>query len=430
MKRHILILLSILVGLLEAYSQMGTWSGSLDVRGTKLPIVFHLDDSHPSLDSPAQHVKGIPMFLARPQADSISIAIPYIGASYNGKCVNDTIAGTFKQSGFTFPLVLTRGEQVVRRPQTPQPPYPYTVEDVSFANGEAVLKGSLTLPEGFSRQTPVAIMITGSGLQNRDEELFEHKPFAVIADALARHGIATLRYDDRGFGDSTGDAANCTTEDLMADALAGINLLRERFDKVGVLGHSEGGTIALMLGADKKADFIVSLAGMVISGKETLVDQNRYALSEAGYPQEVVDEYCAIISAAFDNLESLRPNIEASRLPDALKKNLKAGEQQLATPYFQYFLATDMRAKLPAIACPVLALNGSKDTQVSATKNLDALKTGLPTNAANKIVALEGLNHLFQHCTTGAFAEYATIEETFAPEALEIICRWILSTNK
>jgi pimeloyl-ACP methyl ester carboxylesterase len=152
-----------------------------------------------------------------------------------------------------------------------------------------VLKGTLVLPEGYSRKTPVLVMVTGSGLQNRDEEIYEHKPFAVIADALARNGIATLRYDDRGFGESTGDLVHCTTVDLKNDALAGIDLLRKRFDKVGVIGHSEGGTIALMLAAENKADFIVSLAGMVVSGKETLLWQNRVSLAAAGIPAETID---------------------------------------------------------------------------------------------------------------------------------------------
>lgn len=260
MERKILSVLVIIMTTLCAHSQTGVWSGDLDVHGMKLTLVFHLDDDNPVVDSPGQGAKDIPVEITRTAPDSISIIIPDFGASYKGKWNNNEISGTFFQrfslSSFEAPLILTPGEKKTYRPQTPQPPYPYTQEEVSFSNGDAVLKGTLTLPEGYDRNTPVLIMITGSGLQNRDEEIFEHKPFAVIADALARNGIASLRYDDRGLGQSTGDAVNSTTEDFMKDALAGVNLLRQRFNKVGALGHSEGGTVSFILGADKKIDFI------------------------------------------------------------------------------------------------------------------------------------------------------------------------------
>lgn len=427
MKRNLSLLLNLLIGFSVAFSQSGLWSGELEFQGNKLPLVFHLDESNPTIDSPAQGVKGIPIQVSKITADSISISIPLIGASYNGKCNSDQIIGTFIQRGMRFPLTLIPGEKISHRPQTPQPPYPYTQESVSFSNADAVLKGTLTLPEGFTGETPVVIMITGSGLQNRDEEIFDHKPFAVIADALARNGIASLRYDDRGFGESTGDAVNCTTEDLMHDALSGIDLLRNRFRKVGVLGHSEGGTIALMLGAGNKVDYIVSLAGMVISGKETLLEQNRYALSQAGYPEQVTDEYCKILSLAFDGNDSLKSELEASNLPSELKQNLLPALHQLESPYMRYFLALDMRDKLDNVSCPVLALNGTKDTQVFYENNLGALNNGLPSSPSNKIMALDGLNHLFQHCKTGSVNEYSTIEETVSPEVTDIIYRWIKS---
>lgn len=424
MRRLLFVIFNVLAGVLLASAQSGVWSGDLNIQGTSLPLVFHLD-GNPCMDSPAQGAKGIPMQVTRTETDSISINIPAIGASYIGKYTGTEIVGTLSQRGVKLPLNLSPGERTSNRPQTPQPPFPYAQEEVSFANGDAELRGTLTLPEWYSRSTPVVIMVTGSGLQNRDEEIFEHKPFAVIADALARNGIASLRYDDRGFGESTGDAVNCTTEDLMYDALAGINLLRERFDRVGVLGHSEGGTISMMLGADNKVDFIVSLAGMIVSGKETLLDQNRYILSRAGYPQEVVDEYCNLVAAAFDGDKHILFKVIASGIPTELKENLQAGLKQLNTPYMQYTLSTDMRGRLADIHCPVLALNGTKDTQVFYEKNLNALRTGLPADSHNKILPLVGLNHLFQHCTTGAVSEYGIIEETFSSEALDIICSWI-----
>ncbi|MBE6222767.1 MAG: alpha/beta hydrolase [Bacteroidales bacterium] len=424
MKRTLII--GLLMGLSTlAFAQTGTWSGKLEVQGTKLALVFHLNEENPSMDSPDQGVKGVPIQVERTETGKVTVKVPSIGASYEGQWVGMKINGTFKQMGMSFPMTLTPGEEKLNRPQTPQGPFPYTQEEVSFSNGSAVLKGTLVLPQGYTRKTPVLIMVTGSGLQNRDEEIYEHKPFAVIADALAKSGIATLRYDDRGFGESTGDIINCTTEDFKNDALAGIELLKGRFDKVGVLGHSEGGAIAFQLAAEKKADFVVSLAGMVVSGAETLLWQNRVALLAAGIPEATVNTYCQLLSDAFDARVAGKaaPSAQNADLPDALKQNYSAAVMQLMTPYMKYFLALDVRPLLPGITCPVLALNGTKDTQVECSANLDALRNGLPAGA--QLVPVEGVNHLFQHCATGAATEYRDIEETFAPEALSEMIRWL-----
>ena len=425
MKRNLVLILNLVLGIFMACSQTGAWLGNLDVQGTRIPVVFHFDDEKPSMDSPAQGAKGIPIIFSKGATGIISISIPGVGASFRGKVEDNKIVGLFRQVGFSFPLTLTPGAEKPRRPQTPQGPHKYSEENVSFSNGDAVLQGTLTLPNGYNLDTPVLIMVTGSGLQNRDEEIFDHKPFAVIADALAKNGIATLRYDDRGYGESTGDAVNCTTEDLMRDALAGIDLLRTRFGNVGVLGHSEGGTIALMLAADHKADFIVSLAGMVVSGKETLLAQNRHILAGNGIDEKTVDVYCHLLSKIFDDTADVERQVQSSDLPQAMKENLQAVIGQMQSPYMQYFVSTDMRKRLAEISCPVLALNGSKDTQVFCDDNLQALRTGLPANCKNKIQAFEGLNHMFQHCTIGATIEYGTIEETISPEVLDTIAWWI-----
>ena len=299
--KHILTLIAaIVLFAFQANAQTGTWSGKLDVQGTKITLVFHLDDDNPTVDSPYQGAKGIPIQIERKSFGGTTIKIPSLGASYEGMYMIQQIAGTFTQAGMSLPLNLTPGEDKPNRPQTPKAPFPYVTEEVTFMNEDVVLNGTLVLPEGYSRSTPVLVMVTGSGQQNRDEELFDHKPFAVIADALGRAGIATLRYDDRGMGDCKGNINECTTEDFKGDALAGVELLRKRFDKVGVIGHSEGGTIALMLAADQKVDFIVSLAGMVVSGAETLVSQNRVALADAGFDTAVVEAYCMVIGEAFD----------------------------------------------------------------------------------------------------------------------------------
>ena len=426
MKKYIISAILLFSIALFSHAQTGTWSGKLDVQGTKISLVFHLDEENPTMDSPDQGAKGIPIEVTRTATGSITINVPSIGATYEGQWLVKQIVGTFKQMGASLPLTLTPGVEKLNRSQTPVGPFPYATEDVSFANGDAVLKGTLVLPEGYGRKTPVLIMVTGSGLQNRDEEIYEHKPFAVIADALARAGIATLRYDDRGFGESTGDLVHCTTEDMKNDALAGIGLLRKRFDKVGVIGHSEGGTIALMLAAENKADFIVSLAGMVVSGKETLLWQNRVSLAAAGIPAETIDTYCQALEAVFDASTAGMPLPSTSQfdLPAALSQNLSAVMRQLSMPYLKHFVTLDVRPLLGVISCPVLALNGTKDMQVEAESNLKALRSGLPDNPCNKFETVEGVNHMFQHCQTGMTTEYRDIEETFAPEVLETLVEW------
>ena len=404
----------------------GAWTGKLNVYGNELTLVFHFNGEDCTLDSPDQGVKGVPAKLER-TVTGIKVAVPSINASYEGVNMGESIMGTFKQHGQSFPLTIKPGLLKRNRPQTPAMPYPYQTQEVSFNNGDAILKGTLVIPENASRQTPVMLMVTGSGLQNRDEEIFEHKPFAVIADALARAGIATLRYDDRGFGESTGDVVNCTTEDLKNDAFAGVQLLRSRFDKVGVIGHSEGGTIALMLAAEKKVDFIVSLAGMAVSGKETLLWQNRLALAAANIPSETIDVYCNALDEVFDASISgtAMPSTTQYNLPTSLAQNLTVVTKQLQTPYMKQFLTLDSRPLLGNITCPVLALNGSKDTQVEPESNLGALRSGLQKNAKNKLEAIEGVNHLFQHCKTGMATEYGNIEETIAPEVLEKMVYWL-----
>ena len=409
-----------------ANAQTGNWSGKLDVMGTKLTIVFHLDGDAPTMDSPDQAAMGFPIQIEKTAVGGISIKIPNLGASFEGLWTGKQILGTFKQAGLSLPLTLTP-EAALKRPQTPVGPFPYTEEEVNFSNGDAHLAGTLVLPDGYTRMTPVLIMVTGSGQEDRNEEIFDHKPFPVIADALARAGIATLRYDDRGVGGSTGEVLTATTEDFKEDALAGIKLLRERFDKVGVIGHSEGGTIALMLAAEQKADFIVSLAGMAVSGLETVVAQSRVSLVARGYSGDVLDQYCeAVRQACYVRVHGGRmPFPDELDLPDELKQNYQAVLHQIQSPWMIKFLSLDMRPLLGGITCPVLALNGTKDIQVEPESNLGALRSGLPANSVNKIVALEGLNHLFQHCTTGAVSEYRQIEETIAPEALDLIVSWL-----
>ena len=184
MKRILTIITAIVLFTFHAEAQTGTWSGKLDIRGNELSLVFHLDGDNPTMDSPDQGAKGIPIQVERKSLGGINIKIPSIAANYEGLFMIQRIVGTFKQAGMSLPLTLTPGEDKPKRPQTPQEPFPYATEEVTFMNGDVALNGTLVLPEGYSRSTPVLVMVTGSGQQNRDEEIFEHKPFAVIADAL------------------------------------------------------------------------------------------------------------------------------------------------------------------------------------------------------------------------------------------------------
>ena len=430
MKKHFLLrfITALFFGCMLSHvisAQEGTWSGHLKIGEQKLLLVFHLQKDSCRMDSPDQGVRGIPVKRNDIPLPTLSLSIPIASAEYKGVWMGQQIIGTFIQHGYEIPLTLKPGVPVKNRPQTPQGPFPYTTEEVSFANQEAQLKGTLTLPANYTPDTPVLLMVTGSGLQNRDEEIFEHKPFAVIADALARHGIATLRYDDRGAGESTGNVINATTENFKKDALAGIHFLRQRFKNVGVLGHSEGGTIGLMLAAEKQVDYVISLAGMAISGKETLLEQNRSLLTHSHFSQDVSREYLRILEGVFDQvIMNLNPQMpETVLLPKELKKNLQQVLASLQTPYIRHLIKLDISQSIQDITCPVLALNGTKDIQVNCQKNLELLKK-VP-HPKSKIQACENVNHLFQNCQTGSTMEYANLEETFSPKVLSLMIEWI-----
>ena len=370
-----------------------SWSGELEAMGQKLPIVLNLIDGKCTLDSPAQGATGIPATIDLLTKDSIKVSVKSIGASYAARYVDGRLEGTFTQAGMKLPLNMKEtSPDGPKRPQTPKAPFPYTTEEVTFTNAKAgaTLAGTLTIPSCGSKY--VLIMVTGSGPENRDEEIFEHKPFAVIADRLARAGIATLRYDDRGVGQSVGgDVKGATSIDLAEDTAAGIEWLRaqKRFKKVGIIGHSEGGLIAFILGAQKKVDFIVSLAGPGVKGDSVLLEQSR---RNSPLGATITIEY--------------------------LRNMLKGA-------WIEWFMDYDPSENIANTKCPVFALNGTKDSQVIATQNIPALRRTLPKNKRNVIKEYEGLNHLFQHCTTGMPTEYATIEETFSEEVINDIIAWV-----
>ncbi len=390
---------------------VGTWSGKLNVMGTSLTLVLHLEQADgyvtASLDSPDQGAKGISCSKEFLTDDSLVVKVDMIGATYSARLKDDELEGTFTQRGVSFPLVLSKGVEQLRRPQNPSQPYPYKTEDVTFRNESdgATLAGTLTYPLDFESKkkgtVPVVLMVTGSGQENRDEEIFDHKPFLVIADHLARHGIASLRYDDRAFGASVGgDIKNATTEHFMRDAAAGIEYLRQlkTFGTVGCLGHSEGGAIAFMLAARKQADFIVLLAAPGVKGDTLLAEQVNLVMKQSGRP-------AAMTAKAYRQQATLQQS-----------------------PWLKWFVDYDPTDNIRHTTCPVMALNGEHDCQVPSAQNLPVIRQLLPPSEKNLIKEYPSLNHLFQHCTTGMPTEYRQIEETISPEVLNDISAWINAT--
>lgn len=411
----------------------GDWRGELSLPGATMPLVLHINDHGCSMDSPNQNAYGLPMEIEFNSADSVAVKSSQLGASIRGRLNGERLEATFEQRGFKMPLVMTAEEPLTaRRPQTPKPPFPYTTTDTTFRAADgAKLAGTVTMPCKPAPRMPIVVMVSGSGPQNRDEEVFEHRPFAVIADYLARHGIASLRYDDRGTALSEGNFATATIDTLTNDAEAALTFARSLpgVERAGILGHSEGGTIALLLAAQRKPDFVVSLAGMVISGKKTLLAQNRHALEKMGLNNETVNNSMWLIEQAFDRLENENTvDIDAlvSQAPGPIPPQILASIRQnvgAATPSFSRMLATNASKGLSKVKCPVLAINGDRDTQVAADSNLEAVRQGIK---GAKIHKMAGLNHLLQHAETGEVSEYADIRETISEEVLALIAAFLL----
>ncbi len=400
-KNHLHILILTLLALLRVcfnatgQNLNGPWNGSINTGGNELLLVFHIEEDKCSLEVPAQAAIVPAEF--RIENGSIKIDIPTIAAKFDGLFIVNSILGTFTQYGAEFPLTLKKGRPKPRRPQTPVGPFPYEIREVVFANEDASLAGTLTTPMDMSYDDPILLMVSGSGQQNRDEELMGHKPFAVIADAFARNGIATLRYDDRGVGASTGELINATTDTFATDAQAGLNYLRSiGYKKVGILGHSEGGTIAFMLAASKNGpDFIISLAGMAENGETTLLAQTEKIAMSQGLSETQAKQYAAQVLAS-----------------------TRAG----ANTWMKRFLELAPSQYLSKVLCPTLALNGEKDLQVISNRNIPIIRNFIPTAT---IKTYPDLNHLFQQCTSGDPSLYYSIEETISPEVLTDMIEWI-----
>lgn len=442
----VIVLLSLTFGVADCLALTGKWRGDISIGQTKLPLVFNFEESDSgktvaTMDSPQQHATGIPLDVKYCSTDSISLECKTIGASYTGKITDDKIEGFFVQMGYKFPLLLSPELDIAeRRPQTPQPPFPYLEKDTTFISYDGTeLAGTLTIPnQGSDDKLPVLVMITGSGPQNRDEEIFEHRPFAVIADFLARKGIASFRYDDRGTASSKGDYSKGTIETFKKDAESALKFVRNfsQFNRSGVLGHSEGGTLAVLMAEEYKPDFIVSLAGMAVSGKETLLAQNTRALEKSGLAGKQKEDVIRLLDIMFSEISSQYRREESSPVdigkicmdnsldvPVAVLESLKRNNAS-RNGYFDSLVSLDPTESLKAVRCPVLAINGTKDTQVDADSNLEAFRRNVKNVEIEK---MDGLNHLLQHAVTGDLSEYGEIRETVSPDVLLLISDFIIN---
>ncbi len=430
----------------------GYWKGEIDLGTLKLEMAFDIkaieNGYSATLDVPAQGAFDVPVDETTFQEGQLQLTMMAMDANYSGTPKDGVIEGEFTQRGMTFPLNLVKAEkkeQKKARAQDPQPPFDYHIEEVTFVNEKEgnTLAGTLTIPEGAG-PFPAMVLVSGSGQQNRDEELMNHRPFWVIADYCARHGIAVLRYDDRGIGGSTGEVENATSMDFSYDAEAAFDYLRNRKEinatKVGILGHSEGGVINFMVAARRpEVAFLVSLAGPSVNGIEVLKEQQKAILRASGMTEEAVQFNCNTNAQMFDIIEASSSREEADSL---LRQQLKGWgyneeltEQtvgQMSSPWMYYFLKYDPKEAIAKTKCPALLLNGSKDLQVIASQNLTGYEKIIAEYGKTNLTLRElpDLNHLFQHCETGSPNEYFEIEETISTEVLEMIVGFVKSLEK
>ena len=444
----------------------GIREGKLKVPGAELRIVFNISKNPDgiltaTLDSPDQGATGIPVEEVVFKDNTLRLEVKSVGAVFEGKVSEDflVIEGELKQSGGAFPLTVKRVDKAVEilRPQEPKKPYPYIEEEAIYENKKAgiTLAGTLTLPSEKG-PFPAVLLITGSGPQDRNETIYGHYPFMVLADYLTRQGIAVLRVDDRGVGESTGDFSLATSEDFASDVLAGIEYLKTRKEinpeQIGLIGHSEGGLIAPMV-AIKSPDvaFIILMAGTGLTGEEILYLQGALISRAMGISEEDITKNRQFNEKIFSLIrqekdvkiieEKLRQMFMAdwTELNEEEKNKigdpevfLEAQLQSLLSPWFRFFLTYDPKPTLSKVKCPVLAINGEKDLQVPPKENLSAIEEALVAGGNKNFIVKElpGLNHLFQTAQTGVPSEYAKIEETISPIALKIIGDWISEQAK
>ena len=444
----------------------GIWEGKLKVSGTELRIIFKILGNPDgtltaTLDSPDQGATGIPVEEIIFKDNTLHLEIKSAGIIYEGKAGENfsVVEGELKQSGQVFPLTVKRINETMEilRPQEPKKPYPYIERQVEYTNLKAGVKivGTLTLPSDQG-PFPTVLLVSGSGPQDRNETVFGHRPFLVLADYLTRQGIAVLRVDDRGVGESTGDFSQATSEDFSSDVLTGVEYLKTckeiDLNKIGLIGHSEGGIIAPMVAVESSdIAFIVMMAGTGLTGEEISYLQGALISRAMGISEEDIDKNRQFNEKIFSLIkeerdkktteEKLRQMFvanwaelseEEKKAIDNLEVYLEAQVQSLLSPWIKFFLTYDPKPTLSKVRCPVLAINGEKDLQVPPQENLSAIEAALVAggNKNFTVKELPGLNHLFQTSQTGLPAEYAKIEETISPEVLKIIGDWILEQTR
>ncbi|WP_445357439.1 alpha/beta hydrolase family protein [Microbulbifer sp. ANSA002] len=436
----------------------GDWRSVAQINGEKnIPVVIHLEEDNGmwkgSLDSPSLGAKGVEISMLEIRDSSITFEVEDLQINYKGtySAAVDLVFGSISQE-VTSPLNFSRASEdaknrTSKRPQTPKGPFPYAIEEVSFKSAATgnIISGTLTKPKSNIKAT--AVLISGSGPQDRDETLFGHKPFAVIADHLTRQGYAVFRYDDRGIGGSSGDFQAATSKDFASDANAAVDYLNSRKDlpkgKVGLIGHSEGGMIAPMVASSRDdIGFTILLAGPGVKIPELLVDQWHRNRKFNNLPEQNMQRLSQLDKEIFENIaqlgmnESLNDEIhellyESVKLEGAQEEELDAQVEQLkkqyTTPWFRYFVKFNPEPYLKQTKSPLLALNGSLDYQVDAKMNLSNIQSILSSAGHKdfKTIELNKMNHLFQIANKGSFSEYAELEESFSPIALEVMSSWL-----
>ena len=453
---------------------IGDWLGKLNTGAISLRIVFHIKVDPAgkltaTMDSPDQSAYGLPVGDVTIADKAVKFDLPVVNGSLTGTLDDSgkVITGRWEQGGASLPITLTLSDTPivpVKRPQTPEAPFPYTETSITFSSLAKGIKlaGTLTVPKGPG-PFPAAIFVSGSGGQDRDETMLGHKPFHVLADQLTRLGIATLRYDDRGVGLSNGDQATGTSKDFANDAEGAHRFLKTTANikrtKIGFIGHSEGALIAPMVAArNPDVAFVVMLAGPGVPGKDVILKQSEAIMKAMKVsPAEIKksrDSQLKFIASVDAVVRKNPSNPDPNKLVAALKKEtdaliaalpladrieaqknramVDAQVQQFATPWFRYFLNYDPRTALRKVKVPVLVMNGDKDLQVIASQNIPEVEKALRTGGNKRVTVrlMPGLNHLFQHTETGSPQEYGTIDETFAPEAIKEIGAFIRSVNR
>jgi uncharacterized protein len=465
MKIFINVTLFLLTPFLFSQEISGDWHGVLSIGGMTLEIGFTINEKEGKLsgymDVPKQMASKLPLSKVEFNGGELVLQLAMAGIEYSATLKDETtFEGTFKQAGQKFPLNLNPGKVNVKkpnRPQEPKAPFPYTIEEISFLNPieKNKLSGTLTLPGGKG-PFPAAILISGSGQQNRDSEVFGHKPFWVIADYLSRNGIAVLRFDDRGVGDSEGDLEHATSENFADDVIGGIQFLMSRKDihpkKIGLIGHSEGGMIA-PIAASKSMGvaWMVLMAGLGTSGEKVLIDQTELISRASGMSEELIAVSLKTNTFLYDIIknvedpnhrkeqllvglqESFNSNPQTAELEEIQKNQLiEAQLNMISSPWFAYFLNYQPEKFLTGFKKPVLVLNGTLDLQVPYEANTQGIKKALEKGGNKKVTVtiFEKMNHLFQNSETGNLSEYEENETTFEREALEEILRWIKKQSK